>query len=113
MAAVAAGQADVAAIDCVTWAHLQRWRPETAGKLRVLAWTEATPGLPLITAAATTDAVRRALASALDEVCTDPALAETRAMLLLGGFVRVPAEAYGRIAELERRAVLAGYPVLQ
>ncbi len=113
MTAVAEGRADVAAIDCVTWAHLQRWRPETAGKLRVLAWTEATPGLPLITAAATSDETRSALAGALDDLAADPALAETRAALLLGGFVRVAAEAYERILELERGAVAAGYPVLQ
>ncbi len=113
VAAVANGQADVAAVDCVTWAHLQRFRPETAGRLRVLAWTEATPGLPLVTASATSGATRAILGGALDEVSADPALAGTRAALLLGGFVQVAAESYGRIAELERRAVLAGYPVLQ
>ncbi len=113
VAAVADGQADVAAIDCITWAHLQRWRPEAAGKLRVLAWTEATPGLPLITATATTDAVFRALAAALDDVAADPALADARAALLLGGFVQVAQEAYRRVVELEQGAVLAGYPILR
>ena len=108
--AVAEGAADVAAIDCVTWAHLQRFRPGPAGRLRVLAWTEATPGLPLITALATPDGTRRALAGALDDVAADPALAETRAALLLGGFAHVD---YGRIGEVERRAVALGYPVLQ
>ncbi len=111
--AVAEGRADLAAIDCVTWAHLQRWRPETAGKLRVLDWTQPTPGLPLITATATSGATVRALAGALDDVAADPALAEQRAALLLGGFVRVAAAAYERIVELERGAVAAGYPVLQ
>ena len=65
---VAEERADLAAIDCVTWAHLQRWRPETAGKLRVLDWTQPTPGLPLITATATSDATVRALAGALDSL---------------------------------------------
>ncbi len=111
--AVADGRADVAAIDCVTWAHLQHWRPEAAGKLRVLTWTEATPGLPLIAAAATSDETRSALAGALEDVAADPALAEMRAALLLEGFVRVAAAAYGRIVALERAAVLAGYPILQ
>jgi hypothetical protein len=82
VAAVAGGHADLAAIDCVTWAHLKRWRPEATGKLRVLAWTAAMPGLPLITASGTPDETRRILADVLDEVAADPALADVRATLL-------------------------------
>ena len=47
---------------------------------------------------------------ALDDVAADPALAETRAALRLGGFAHVD---YERILEVERRAVALGYPVLQ
>ena len=113
MEAVAEGRADLAAIDCVTWAHLQRWRPVPAGRLRVLAGTDATPGLPLITALTTPETTRRALAGALEDVAADPALAEIRAALLLDGFRWIAPDAYAAILALERGAVLAGYPALQ
>lgn len=47
---VAGGQADLAALDAVSWALLQRFEPQTAEQLAVLAWTEPTAGLPFITA---------------------------------------------------------------
>lgn len=47
--AVADGQADIAALDAVTWRNIQTFEPFAAG-LRVLEWTTPTPGLPLITA---------------------------------------------------------------
>lgn len=46
--AVAEGRADLAAIDAVTWALLQRYEP-FAARLRVVDLTAPTPGLPLIT----------------------------------------------------------------
>jgi len=111
--AVAGGLADVAAIDCITWAHLQRWRPyETAG-LRVLDWTESSPGLPLITALRTGAPIRAALLRALDEVATDPALAPVRQDLLLEGFEVLALSDYAPVLALERRAAAAGYPVLR
>jgi len=62
---IAEGRSDVAAIDCVTWAHLQQLRPDLTRRLRVLTWTVRSPGLPLITGrntdAATHDALRSAL----------------------------------------------------
>ena len=113
VAAVAEGGADVAAIDCVTWAHLARFRPETAGKLRVLAWTQATPGLPLITANETSEETCSAILGALQDVAADPALSDTRAALLLGGFARLAPAAYDRILEIEQLAISAGYPTLR
>jgi ABC-type phosphate/phosphonate transport system substrate-binding protein len=46
---VAVGQADIAALDAVSWYMMQRWDDFT-DRLRVLARTNPTPGLPLITA---------------------------------------------------------------
>jgi ABC-type phosphate/phosphonate transport system substrate-binding protein len=61
---VAAGAADLAAIDLVTWGHCLRHRP-AAGRLRVLMLTEPTPGLPYIAApGADVGALRAALADA-------------------------------------------------
>jgi ABC-type phosphate/phosphonate transport system substrate-binding protein len=111
--AVAGAEADVAAIDCVTWAHFQRLRPAMVGSLRVLAWTGASPGLPLITAAATDLETRAALARALAEVARDPALEEIRAELLLDGFSRLETADYQSILDLERTAIELGYPTLR
>lgn len=47
--AVAAGRADIAALDAVTWRNIERFEG-FAKDLRVLDWTAPTPGLPLITA---------------------------------------------------------------
>lgn len=50
-AAVAAGSADVAAIDAVTWALLGEVGPGVHARLRVIGWTAEMPALPYITAA--------------------------------------------------------------
>ena len=110
--AVAECRADVAAIDCVTWAHLQRLRPSHTRGLRRLAWTAATPGLPLITSVRTSDAERRALTEALQDVADDPALAGIRAELLLAGFETVGLDGYAAILDLQTRAQRAGYAEL-
>lgn len=87
--AVADGDADIAALDAVTWRLLQRFEP-TLGSLRVLDSTAPTPGLPYITRAgedaeAVFDCVQRALVR-LD--------ATDRAELGIHDLVAIPAEAY-------------------
>lgn len=112
-ALVAAGAADVAALDCVSYAHLQRLEPETTASLRVLGWTPSSPSLPLITAAATDDDTVRRLRSCLAGIAADPALASVRAELLLGGFDLDPAGDYRAVLQLERQAAETGYSTLQ
>jgi ABC-type phosphate/phosphonate transport system substrate-binding protein len=113
LAALAGGRADVAAIDCVTWAHLQRLRPGLTAGLRVLAWSVAMPGLPLITSLRSGEAVTTALRAALWAVGADPALAPVREALLLEGFDEVPLQAYDAILALQAEAVALGYPALR
>ncbi len=48
MAMVQSGKADVAAIDCVTYALAERHAPQLVDGLRVLQYTASAPGLPLI-----------------------------------------------------------------
>jgi len=109
---IAEGQADVAAIDCVTWAHLQRLYPALAKRLRVLMWTVRSPGLPLITGRNTNAATLEALRPALEAVARDPALRDVRGELLLEGFNTLPASQYHAVAYLEQIAIAQGYPVL-
>jgi ABC-type phosphate/phosphonate transport system substrate-binding protein len=79
---------------------------------RVLAWTEPTPSLPLVTRAVASESEVAGLRSALDAAAADPDLAEVRAALALAGFGVLPLEAYGRVLELDRAAAAAGYPAL-
>jgi len=110
---VAGDQADVAAIDCISWAHIQRLRPSETRGLRVLGWTEATPGLPLITSRLTDAPTSRALLAALDDVARDPTLATVRSDLRLEGFEALNLGAYDAVLALERASLAAGYPVLE
>ncbi len=110
--AVVRDEADLAALDCVTFAHLQRWRPRLAAGLRVLTWTVRSPGLPLITGLATRPAQLAGLREVLNEVAADPALREVRDLLLLDGFEVVPAEHYRAVLRLRDIARDLGYPHL-
>ncbi|TSD88048.1 PhnD/SsuA/transferrin family substrate-binding protein [Mycobacterium sp. KBS0706] len=85
VAAVAVGEADIAAIDCVTYALLQRHRPASTAGLRVIGRTALAPSLPLVTRRDVDDATVAALQSALRGALADPALAEVRAALLIDG----------------------------
>ncbi len=111
--AVASDSADLAALDAVTLAHLRRFRPALTKQLRVLVWTERTPGLPLITSSATDQATHRALLSALDDVASDAALADVRETLRLDGFNALPLSQYCATLHLEERARQYGYQTVR
>lgn len=108
MQAVAAGTADLCAIDCVTFALLRRSEPDLAARLRVLASSESAPALPYITRRdiAADDLGR--LRAGLARACSDPALADVRRELLLAGVAVLPLSAYDRIADMEAAAAGAG-----
>lgn len=87
--AVATGQADIAALDAVTWRNIGRFEG-FAKDLRVLDWTDPTPGLPLITAprhnaSAVFDTVQQAIRDLSAKDATD---------LGLKGIVRIPKAEY-------------------
>jgi ABC-type phosphate/phosphonate transport system substrate-binding protein len=111
--AVAAGEADAAAIDCVVWAHLRRFRPALTQGLRILAWTRSAPGLPLIASASLDVAQVQALRTALTGVAQDQSLAAVRATLRLEGFETMAEAAYAPILALEAAAIAQGYPHLR
>ena len=93
IAAVAAGGADLAAIDAVTWA-LALGRDPASAMVRVLGRTDPTPGLPYIAARGRDPAI---LAAATDAAIA--ALPEAvRARLMLTGFVRFSPADYDMIA---------------
>ncbi|KSB91840.1 hypothetical protein AS593_07390 [Caulobacter vibrioides] len=106
------GDADVAALDCVTWAHIQRHRPQLTEGLRVLAWTAATPGLPLIASAALPARIHQTTLAVLEEVMADPTLRTARQTLLLEGLDLLPAAHYRAVVHLEDLARGLAYPKL-
>ena len=113
VALVAAGRADSAAIDCVTYALLARHRPQAIAGTRILCWTETAPGIPYVTRSDIgSDTVER-LCAALAEVFEDGGLKAAREELFLAGLEVLPHADYYELVELERRAIQHGYPKLQ
>jgi ABC-type phosphate/phosphonate transport system substrate-binding protein len=105
--AVAQNQADLAAIDCVTYAFVCDELPELAQQVRVLGWTAESPGLPLIASREVPQASIQALLEALDEArLKQPERAER---LRLKGFSALSLRDYERVTQLESEAQALGY----
>ncbi|MCI0431348.1 MAG: PhnD/SsuA/transferrin family substrate-binding protein [Rhodospirillales bacterium] len=102
IAAVRSGRADLASIDCVTFALLERHRPDSVAGVRVLEESPPSPGLPYVTAAGATERERVSLREALAETMADAALAEVREALLLRGVEQLPPERYEAIRDFAR-----------
>ena len=113
LAAVAEERADLAAVDCVTFALLARHAPRRVAGLRVLARSEPAPALPYVTAARRPPEELERLLGGLRRACADPALAEVREALLIRGVERLPRAAYDRIDAMERAAGELDYPELR
>ena len=110
--AVAGGEADLAAIDCVTFALLSRHNRSALTGLRALCRTPTAPALPYVTAGSTSDDVVEKLRRGLQTAMADPELAGTRATLLLTGIQVLAEGAYDRIVQVETAALALGYPNL-
>jgi ABC-type phosphate/phosphonate transport system substrate-binding protein len=109
MEAVAAGEADAASIDCVTYGFCGTYRPALVNELRIVAETPASPAIPFITSSATPPETVAALIRALT-------LSDGVRAALAG--LRIPEiapprpEAYGAVLDFETEASALGYPVL-
>jgi ABC-type phosphate/phosphonate transport system substrate-binding protein len=104
LAALQKGEADVAAIDCVTVAYLRRYRPQAVAGLIEVGRSPQVPGLPYVTVAGDVAGLRAALA----EVFADASLKGARDALLLLGFSVLNEADYAVIPSLERRVEAAG-----
>lgn len=107
ISAVAKGQADIAAIDAISFELARRHHPDTA-RVRVFASTAPMPALPYVTART---GPRDRLASALAEAITALDQA-TRNALVVSGFVPLGDTDYDRIVENAASADRLGYPRL-
>lgn len=111
LALVQTGQADVCAVDCVSFAHLAEHRPEAVYGLRELDRTEQAPSLPWVCNRRLGPTQREQL---LDKVLrlpqTEPAACAT---LRLSSFKPAKLADYAPISAMEEGAVRLGYPVLR
>ncbi len=110
--AVQAGRADIASIDCVSLAEFRTHTPEATRGIRVLCETAPYPGLPLVTAASTSDATLAALRSVLQQAVGDPALAALWQALFISGFEPLDEASYRTCSVMREDALALGYPAL-
>ena len=94
LAMVISAQADICAVDCVTYALAQRHQPDILKNTRVLAVTRPTPGLPLITSVKTSDETIALLFDAINQSCMNDSSGELRSDLLLKGVTSISLETY-------------------
>ncbi|MDX1575552.1 MAG: PhnD/SsuA/transferrin family substrate-binding protein [Kiloniellales bacterium] len=110
LATIQRGEADVAAVDCVTFALLERHRPAALAGLRKLGRTYRAPGIPYVTRATVPEDTVVRMRAALFHAFDDPRLAGVRQALLLDGLAVLPLSRYSRIAVTERIADRYGCP---
>ncbi|WP_127903210.1 phosphate/phosphite/phosphonate ABC transporter substrate-binding protein [Solirhodobacter olei] len=88
--AVAGDRADIAAIDAITWAMLNRHEPDLTGALKVIGRTDSAPGQALIAGPGSdAEAGFAALCEALEALAPD-----MREALMIRQIVRIPAAEY-------------------
>lgn len=109
--ALAAHNADIGAIDCVTYALLRDANDETLRRVREIGMSTDAPGLPLIAARSLDDSDAEALREALDAACA--ADAQRARALRLRGFARLVPDAYADIEAIAHTARGHGYPELR
>ena len=88
------GRADLAAIDSVTWTHLDHTG------LSVVGQGPRIPCLPLVTAGSSTDAVVAELRRALAAAVSDPEITASLAALRIRGFLERELDAYEGVLAL-------------
>jgi ABC-type phosphate/phosphonate transport system substrate-binding protein len=94
IAAVARGAADLAAIDCVLYALLERHAPHALAGVRVLTRSPPAPGLPYVTHTSQPADMLERVRAGLFEALADPSLAGCRDALLITGAEALPRSAY-------------------
>lgn len=112
MQLVAAGKADVAAIDCVSFALGCKHRPNITDNLRIIAKSPSAPALPYVTTAGRSKAELHRLKQALVKAFHDPDLTDTRASLFIEGLEFISRQTYDRVLLQEADAAALGYAEL-
>jgi hypothetical protein len=101
-------KADVAAIDCVSYALARRHRPELAAGLAVIARGPAAPALPYVTAAGRPAGEIARLKQRPVRRRRRPRAGGAREALFIAGLEFLPPDAYHRVLDLEAELRRAG-----
>ncbi len=109
LALLRANEADVAAIDCITYGLIRAVRPELLDGTRVIHRTVAVPAPPYVTSTSTPPAVVAALRTAIGHAIADRTIS---APLALESIETLSLSDYDAIVELERQADVFGYSEL-
>lgn len=104
------GEADIAAIDCVTFGYLRLEAPDSLQGIRVLQYSASSPGLPLVAARGVPEPQQRRLRAAL--LAPSVALRGHMDALHIKAFEHRSDADYQRIIHLQDDAARAGYPAL-
>ncbi|HBZ17473.1 MAG TPA: phosphate ABC transporter substrate-binding protein [Pantoea sp.] len=112
LAALRAGHADIAAIDCITWALLRRNFPDELAGLEIIGETPLCAALPLITSAKTDAATLVILRSALQELTSDPRYQDLLHENLIGGFSVTERTFYDEVKAWKDAAAALGVTAL-
>lgn len=106
--AIEAREADVAAVDAVTFSLIKRSMPEALASFRVLGRSPLAPAPPYITSSVVAKDELERMRDALVDALADPALAACRDELMIRGAKLVGLEQYKRIDEMARIGESAG-----
>jgi ABC-type phosphate/phosphonate transport system substrate-binding protein len=109
--AVADARVDVVAVDAWWWWLLQRHDPGTAIAFRTVGETRAAPIPPLVCAASCPREVEMGLSAAVLTLHEQPAVAAHLAALGVRHFANIRRQDYVELADLDRAARAAGYPL--
>jgi len=112
MKLVAAGAADAASIDCLTYVFAQDYAPESVAGLRVLAQTPPSPSIPFVTSHLTDPAAVQVLKRSLERMSADPAFRPVLAPLRIARIEAAGEEEYSALLRYGREASDLGYPDL-
>lgn len=94
LATVRRGEADVAAVDCLTYELLRLHRPMAIEGTRPLGFTRAAPTPPYVTRTVVDKETAARMQNALLATFNDPRLTDTLQALLLNGFEITSADTY-------------------
>jgi ABC-type phosphate/phosphonate transport system substrate-binding protein len=112
LAAVQHDRADLAAIDCVTYAGLERDTPQALADVCIIGQTQPYPGLPLVTGRDTSASELLAVQAALAALVRDAAAAPALHALGIKGFETLTLARYQVCVDMRLQAAALGYPEL-
>lgn len=102
------GTADIAAIDCISWALLERHQPALLAGLAIIEQSPQAPGLPLITAGQTSAQTLALLRDVLHELVSAPDYRAVCDALFIQGVGDVSREDYALLLDWRNAAANSG-----